>query len=346
MKSHHDISYSAFVIMPRTKDRLEFCVGRDNPDPERPFNQLLKTLGGGVEPGETVSEAAAKEISEETGQRIVNPTRRVAEIHKPSRTESQSHHDIFFESDPPLHDTPLVKGSEIAELAWKSKKIILQEIANRQFFPKHAAVMRWYFEREQIRTANGEPLIIPIIQDSRPRSWTLKNDVLILCFDPRCKESSCAPPRTETPIKQKPAIILPTTSPVLKSPVITASSHPCSFFIFYTDHFDDIVFVETKEEKLCLPLCRGPDGKHPACVTMFVARDPSSVMAVENEQKNIIIIQSPQKSFSDLTPLSLNDAPPRNLKEGCLDTIIEAIRAYNRTLRETKIAPHRLWYEY
>lgn len=182
-RTEEKITFSAFVLMPKHHDYKEFCVVRDQPKPG--YNSLQKFPGGGVEEGETIEEAAGKEVAEETSQRIVNPSLRVLEVHK--RSPDHAHHDIFFVSGPPLFAASLRAGSEIEEIWWKTADEIRKDIADGKFYPNHAAAFLWYFTRDEFLKTGDESLIASLVGRRTLVSWFVDEKTLVLCYDRRCE---------------------------------------------------------------------------------------------------------------------------------------------------------------
>lgn len=179
-------SFSAFVLVPRTHEYKEFCVVRDQPRPG--YDSLQKFPGGGVEEGETIEEAASKEIVEETSQRIVNPhaPSRILEVHKRFPGKDHAHHDIFFVSGPPLFTVPLRAGSEIAEIWWKTRDEIRKDIDDGKFYPNHTAAFLWYLVRGEFLKTEDEALIASLIGRRTLMSWFVDEKTLVLCYDREC----------------------------------------------------------------------------------------------------------------------------------------------------------------
>ncbi len=186
-KKELKVSYSVFVAMPRTPEQKEFCVVRDSHDPHESL-QKLKMPGGSALPQEVTRTAAAREIFQETGARIMDPNQVLIVVHKPSmyRT-SDTHHTIFFKSDPPLYNTPLRNGLDIDQISWMSVQEIDERIAYGEFHANHAAAFWWYMKREEYLREKDDRILAPIVRRPRLSSWSvLKDETLIFCYDENC----------------------------------------------------------------------------------------------------------------------------------------------------------------
>lgn len=196
-------TYSAFVIIPDDK-KEKFVWVIDLPD-TREKTPKKKFPGGGVQTGETPEMAAGKEVSEEVGLRIVDPStdRRLVEIHKRSLINGNiPHKDLFFEGGCPLEGTNIEAGKEISEAGWSSQKEIVQKIERGEFYPNHAAAFLWLMTRDIANLDAGEHTLLSSILDSRRSSWRIHKKMLVICYDPLCNE--CA-----RKIMPKPAISPP-----------------------------------------------------------------------------------------------------------------------------------------
>lgn len=72
--------------------------------------------GGGVDPGETVEEAARREVLEETGYRVTGRMRLFGVYH--SQLYTQRDHVTLFVTDRVEEERPFVPNREIAEVGW------------------------------------------------------------------------------------------------------------------------------------------------------------------------------------------------------------------------------------
>lgn len=224
-------SFSTFVVIPETAERKRFCWIMDREDDTKKDGMWLKNSkkapGGGVEPQETLEEAAKTEVVQEVGLRVII-SEQILAIHKPSfRNPSRSHHNVFYASSPPLNGADLRFGEEILNGGWLKQEEIISEIKEGKFFPNHASAFLWYFMREEYTTSGEKSLLTPIFRMKRNElvSWEVEYGKLILCCNTRCEE--CLKETKDTIERQKPTI-----------------AGKVKYVVFHQTYFDDHIFLE------------------------------------------------------------------------------------------------------
>lgn len=333
------VTYSAFVIVPEDNQKERFVWVIDLPD-AREKTPKKKFPGGGVQTGETPEMAAGKEVSEEVGLRIVDPSenQRLTEIHKRSAFNGNiPHKDIFFESGCPLEGTALEAGKEISETSWNSRKEILKKIENGEFYPNHAAAFLWLMIRDTYLSTPENKLLSPILNSRRHSSWSVKKGVLIICYNQTCKE--CA--RTIT------------TIPTASSPVTPYRAehkiHTALKYVFIdSDKFtyENSIFLASAGARWTYRL---PSEQFPHYAAVMeklnlLKRNNEFIYSFPLFEALVVLCNySSTHTAQEWKKISLNKNPDFFMHAEEWQTVLHAINTYNTLPDRKKIHPHYGW---
>ncbi|MDO8500201.1 MAG: NUDIX hydrolase [bacterium] len=292
----------------------------------------FKAVGGTVEKGETAEKAAGKEVAEEVGQRILDPTEKLLVVHKISNNEnSRYHQNVFFVSGMPLIDSPLKLGTEIAEAVWMSADEIKKKIWENDFIGAHAAAFLWFFVRERYLKTNDESVLRAVLTRVRCRSWSVDENVLTICTDPTC--AKCAPkpiptgsrphngrnngrwdiqPDANMPPVEKRA---PAPNKAARKP-IKINSGIVNLVLISQTRFEDFLFMQPVADvngKFVLPVRRASDAAQLSTILKSLGAEDFQMVPNEynNEDVVVAVITEPKSAEnSGYVQTSLNTAPP------------------------------------